>query len=204
MFWWYSLLLSAPPSFPRSILCTKNWIFFLFSSFFKKRSHSGSLYYLTTLEWSHPPGATWLKETNSSTSRRYQMPITPWLVVGFCAYLPDSTLEFVWLELKVLGMLFAIFFFCNVPIVSRKHCFLEVLYHLWLLQSLCPFSHEGLWASEGRVWYMHSIYGGVLHSHLFSACDQLRVSLLIAIYLKKLLYTDLGETCGSMGIVINQ
>lgn len=50
--------------------------------------------------------------------------------------------------------------------MSRRHCLVPVFHGIWLFHSFCPLFNNGPWVS-GRVCYMCSICGWVLHWHLF-------------------------------------
>lgn len=40
---------------------------------------------------------------------------------------------------------------------SRRHCFLAVILHVWLLQFFCLLFHIDFWALRGRVWWKNPI-----------------------------------------------
>lgn len=39
----------------------------------------------------------------------------------------------------------------SCPVVSRRHCLLEIIYCPWTLHSFCPFFHNDSWDLGGRV-----------------------------------------------------
>lgn len=88
------------------------------------------------------------KEKDSPSPVIYQMTIAPWLEVGFHAYLP--LLYWGWdvclVPVQVSHMLSQWSSWrVQLPCLARKN-FLDVAFHLWLLQSCYPLFFEDPWA----------------------------------------------------------
>lgn len=99
-----------------------------------------------------------------------------------CSHLLSIICYYVRTELvQVLHMLSQPEWVHICPVLSRKHCFLQVIYCLWFLKSFCsPFPHNP-WAPREEVLYRHPCKAGnskVFHSpHV----GQLWASVLISI-----------------------
>lgn len=66
---------------------------------------------------------------------------------------------------------------CSSHVVSRRHCILGSLRHLWLLKPYCLLCCRVCWAKDEVISWTHSIYNRVFHN--FSACALRPVSCLL-------------------------
>lgn len=151
MFRMYFEYARPPPTHPITILSTVPpfptlyWDFFLVSF-----SIESSLCCPVSLG-SGPCPAVWL-----SHHRKWALP----LLGQWWDFMPTSPThtpcwDLVWLQL-VLCMLSQSLcvHLCNCPVVSGKHCFLDVTNHLWLMESLQPLFWEDPEPWGLGVWYV--------------------------------------------------
>ena len=119
----------------------------------------------------YPPVNAFLTETDSPSPVIYQMTIAPWLEVGFHAYLP--LLYWGWdvclVPVQVSHMLSQWSSWrVQLPCLARKN-FLDVAFHLWLLQSSYSL-YDDPWALQGlEGWHGCLIWSWTLHWHLIYA-----------------------------------
>lgn len=148
----------------------------------------------------------WYTVGQTDFSLFQQVSITNISLVGGGTFDPPSLLwDFAWSEpMRILCVLSQALVvpMCIGPTGSGKHCFLGVILHLWLLQSLDSLFCVPLWALRGRAWLDEDASLGMsaLKSHNLSGA-QLWVSVLSTIYFKKKSSSEGWTVLWFMGIV---
>lgn len=142
MFWSYSHL------FPNSFqIPLTPWPPNLVLYSFKKKSNPVCVYQLPRVWWwwlVYLSGLTPLKITNLSLPVviKWQRLLSQ-EGVGLCAHPSSPSPPWVfcldWVCIDIIPTVTVMWIYmCNRPVLSEKHCFLEVICHFWLLQSSAP------------------------------------------------------------------
>lgn len=107
-----------------------------------------------------------LKKSSSPSLSNNQLSITPQIRAG----LHECVFRLFW-DLGYLDFLQILFLksqwfwvhVCNCTVISSKHCFTTYTHYFWLLQSLCPFFQDDLWALG---WDIHIHIHVHVHVHI--------------------------------------
>lgn len=112
------------------------------------------------------PGPAWSvldrsSDTNLPSPSRHQLRRASWLGVQPCVLFPSQLWVLIWLGpvqlLCILSQPLRVHV-CLGPVMSERHCFLRVIRHLWLLESVHSLFYAAPWAAgKAGLWWRHSV-----------------------------------------------